>query len=232
MIEGIWLYLTISLVIILVILSLVLVIRRRGDITAKKKVLDAFKEKGYIVEEEKEDKSAQEKKIIDELIFFTGTVLLVSGFLKENYYVLFTGLALMFFSLFLLHSLLKKQPKDKKDLKKEKRIVGKIDSILKKEAALKMREQALKREIEELYKKARELKGKELQLNKKEDQIKKKEIALEKPTIIVEKGLDEDVKKVLKITDDLLERLPDEEIDKFSKTKEFELYKKVIRELK
>lgn len=39
-----------------------------------------------------------------------------------------------------------------------------------------------------------------------------------------------DVKKVLKMTDNLLENLPDEIVDKFSKSKDFELYKKVLKE--
>jgi len=69
--------------------------------------------------------------------------------------------------------------------------------------------------------------------HKKSDEIKKKEAALnQKPTIIIEKGLEDDVKKVLQLTDTLLEKLPDEEIEKFAKTKEFELYKKVMKEIR
>ena len=53
MVEGIGLYITAGLVVILVILFIILFIKRRGDVNARKKVLDAFKERGYIVEERK-----------------------------------------------------------------------------------------------------------------------------------------------------------------------------------
>jgi len=208
------------------------VIKRGSDISAKKKVLNAFKDKGYIIEEEKEDRKTQERKIVDELIFFAGAILMVVGFLKENYYILAIGLALMFASISLLHMLLK-LPKEGASAKKERKIVSRVDVILKKEEALKQKEAMLKKEIEDIYRKAQELRGKEIALNKKSDEIKKKEAALnQKPTIIIEKGLEDDVKKVLQLTDTLLEKLPDEEIEKFAKTKEFELYKKVMKEIR
>lgn len=40
--------------------------------------------------------------------------------------------------------------------------------------------------------------------------------------------LDPEVKKVLKTVDELLASLPKEKIDQFTKTKDYELYKKVL----
>jgi flagellar biosynthesis/type III secretory pathway M-ring protein FliF/YscJ len=44
--------------------------------------------------------------------------------------------------------------------------------------------------------------------------------------------IDEDVKKVLKMVDDLLEKLPDDIIEQFTKSEDFKLYKKVIEKAK
>jgi hypothetical protein len=44
--------------------------------------------------------------------------------------------------------------------------------------------------------------------------------------------LDEDIKKVLLITDNLLEKLPEEVINEFIKSKDFELYERVINKIK
>jgi hypothetical protein len=56
--------------------------------------------------------------------------------------------------------------------------------------------------------------------------IDKKEVEKENPL------LDEDIKNVLEITDNLLEKLPDEVIDEFVKSKDYELYEKVIKKYK
>jgi len=44
--------------------------------------------------------------------------------------------------------------------------------------------------------------------------------------------LDDDVRKVLEIADNLLEKLPEEVIDKFASSKDFEIYEKVITKYK
>jgi dipeptide/tripeptide permease len=44
--------------------------------------------------------------------------------------------------------------------------------------------------------------------------------------------VDEDIKKVLKITDELLGNLPDDVINKFAKSQEFELYERVLNKYK
>lgn len=42
-------------------------------------------------------------------------------------------------------------------------------------------------------------------------------------------GLDTRVKKLLGVMDELLARLPDEEIERFSKSKDFKLYESVMK---
>ena len=56
--------------------------------------------------------------------------------------------------------------------------------------------------------------------------IGKKEVEKENPL------LDDEIKKVLEITDNLLGKLPEEIIDEFVKSKDFELYEKIIRKYK
>lgn len=56
---------------------------------------------------------------------------------------------------------------------------------------------------------------------------------INKDTISKEKTLfDEDIKKVLLITDNLLEKLPEDVINEFIKSKDFELYERVINKIK
>jgi len=56
--------------------------------------------------------------------------------------------------------------------------------------------------------------------------IEKKDVEKENPLF------DEDIKKVLEITDNLLGKLPDEVIDEFIKSKDYELYEKIINKYK
>ena len=56
--------------------------------------------------------------------------------------------------------------------------------------------------------------------------IGKKEVEKENPL------LDDEIKKVLTITDNLLGKLPEESINEFVKSKDFELYEKIIRKYK
>ena len=46
--------------------------------------------------------------------------------------------------------------------------------------------------------------------------------------LLCKKPVDQDVKRVLEIVDELLGKLPAETIEKFSKTKDHELYRKVL----
>lgn len=49
--------------------------------------------------------------------------------------------------------------------------------------------------------------------------------------VVKEKGIDKETKEVLKITDELLAKLPDDVIKDFVKSKDFELYKKVMEKV-
>jgi hypothetical protein len=70
------------------------------------------------------------------------------------------------------------------------------------------------------------------------DKIKDKEVGMHQYIINKEDAkkenplLDEDIKKVLEITDNLLGKLPEEVIDEFIKSKDYELYEKVIKRYK
>ena len=44
--------------------------------------------------------------------------------------------------------------------------------------------------------------------------------------------MDKDIRRVLSIVDDLLGQLPDEVIDEFAKSKDFEIYERVISKYK
>lgn len=64
------------------------------------------------------------------------------------------------------------------------------------------------------------------------EQIKQKPVIHNLKMDKKETFFDEDVKKVLEITDELLGKLPDEVIDEFAQSKDFELYEKVINKLR
>jgi hypothetical protein len=42
-------------------------------------------------------------------------------------------------------------------------------------------------------------------------------------------ALDPDVKRILKVLDGLLEKLPEDEIEGFSKSREYEIYQRVLK---
>ena len=87
--------------------------------------------------------------------------------------------------------------------------------------------------IKALEKEAEEKK----QLKKKEKHMESEEVkADDLPSSIVTKKeqtfVDDDVIKVLLMTDDLLGNLPEEVIDKFAQSEDFKLYEKVISKYK
>ncbi|RLF48821.1 MAG: hypothetical protein DRN20_03725 [Thermoplasmata archaeon] len=98
----------------------------------------------------------------------------------------------------------------------------------------------VKRKVDELTKKEEELKKREEEIKKKEEELRKieeeKEM-LERKKKDIERRMaelrkteeeEEEVRKVLKILDDLLEQLPEEVIDKFALSDDFKLYEKVL----
>src|SRR3989338_4818532 len=89
---------------------------------------------------------------------------------------------------------------------------------------LKLFKLAPKNPEEELAQKATEILLKEKTL-----QIKEKELNKEYESKIKNHSKEfKHIKKILKITDDLLEKLPEEEVEKFVKSKHFKDYKRAI----
>ena len=166
------------------------------------------------------------------------------------------------FANYILETAEKKEREKEKELKKKKiekqkeeKEEGKLKTLEQKKAAkgakMKEREMMKKARITEKKKKLEAKKAlKEEKLNKKtlkkkvakpkKEKIKTKHstpgmhhfISGKKETVVENPLLDEDIKKVLSITDNLLEKLPEEVIDKFAQSEDFELYEKVMSKYK
>ncbi|MBN1861667.1 MAG: hypothetical protein JW840_09435 [Candidatus Thermoplasmatota archaeon] len=132
----------------------------------------------------------------------------------------------------------KKVAKKKLDHSKTPRMVKKEE----KEAARLRRLEIRQARIEERrhkkeQKKALKLKIKQQQLKEKSMQKQSKQKG--KTTSFGTKGkhtfqpeIDEEIKKVLRMTDSLLEHLPDEVIDQFVQSEDFDMYQKVLNKYK
>jgi len=132
--------------------------------------------------------------------------------------------------------------KREKELKKKARIEEKEKKLEAKMALKeeKIRQKKLKEKKRELEKHKKETSD-ILKVKTKEDKKKKEEekppafhrfVSGKKETIELNPLLDDDVRKVLIITDNLLEKLPEDIIDDFVKSKDFELYEKIINKYK
>jgi len=123
--------------------------------------------------------------------------------------------------------------REERELKKKAKIEEKKKKL---EAKMALKEEKLKQK--KLKEKKRELeKHKEktsdtLKVTDKEPKEMRHFISSKKETIEVNPLLDDDVRKVLIITDNLLEKLPEDVIDDFVKSKDFGLYEKVISKYK
>jgi len=144
---------------------------------------------------------------------------------------------------------LKKKEKTKKETKEKLHSI--FGKKVAKEAKMKEREPKEKTRIMEKEKKLeakkalREEKLKQKMLKKKVAKPKKEKIKTKhstpgmhhfisgkKETVTENPLLNEDIKKILAITDNLLEKLPEEVIDKFAQSEDFELYEKVMSKYK
>ena len=144
-----------------------------------------------------------------------------------------------------------KKLKAKEQLKAEK--LAKIEEEKLKEKAAKKREIKPKKPVTEkksgvFFSKKDDKKIKDKKLKKKEKKLEKKKLKAKKEKVVKEKTfdskkemddlilkekiLDNDVKKLLPIIDNLLEKLPDEVIDEFAQSDDFELYEKVVTKYK
>jgi DNA repair exonuclease SbcCD ATPase subunit len=116
--------------------------------------------------------------------------------------------------------------RDFEDLRKEleetkKRIDEKLRELEKLEE--KKEEEVDRKELKKMRKEEKRLK----KLEAKKEKMKKKEEKKDG-----ELDLDEDVKRVLIIMDNLLEHLPDEIIDRFAQSEDFALYEKIFNKYK
>jgi hypothetical protein len=123
---------------------------------------------------------------------------------------------------------LKSRPKriSPKLRERENILLKRLEKLKKEEDALNAKKEAITRQIDEIIMQGTELRKmagvKEKPLfNFKKTETPKKE----KPA---EKGKDGDIRRVMEVIDSLLGKLPETEINKFSKSKDFKLYKKVL----
>ena len=170
--ENIFLYITLGLGSLLVILLTILLIKRLKSGSANNNLKKALESKGIIIE--KEEKPSKKKDI---------------------------------------SNLLSKGIPDDKDITK---ISEQLRAIIENEKLLKQKEQVFTQEIENLYNQTQGLRPDTRKKVKKEGRD----------------VMGEDIKKELRIKDDLLEKLPQEAIDNFVKSPDFKLYQKVVKEAK
>ena len=106
----------------------------------------------------------------------------------------------------------------------ELKLVEEVDKVIEKEKNLRKEEEKVKKEIEVLVDKT--LKLFKLSKEKKiiEEKGEKLKAALNQPF-----KDDKDAKKVLKAVDELLAKLPEEEIEKFAKSDTAKLYEKLMK---
>ena len=133
---------------------------------------------------------------------------------------------------------LKKEAEEKKLLKKEaKKVEEKKRKKLEARQVRLEAKQKKKEEREALIKTLEKEAEEKKQLKKKEKHMESEEVkadALSCPVETKQKPtfVDDDVIKVLLMTDDLLGNLPEEVIDKFAQSEDFKLYEKVLSKYK
>lgn len=144
---------------------------------------------------------------------------------------------------------LKKRQKEKEDLEKQKLIQKqeKIKELEEKKHQKELEKQKILKEIELKQKIKKPSNKKEIKINLLTFKKKKTKpgTKIQKPvkTTVSEKTeklqekttidlLDEEVGQALKIIDNLLEKLPDETIDEFVRSDDFEIYEKVVNKYK
>lgn len=129
----------------------------------------------------------------------------------------------------------KKKGKLRKDEEEINNIVLRLHDLVDAEKQVKSEERKLSKKIEELYHKTQPILEKsDIGKEKKAKEAEKDKDSEESSTRpqSTDKSIDEDSKKVLLMTDELLEKLPDDVVDKFVNSPEFETYKKVLEKVK
>ena len=121
------------------------------------------------------------------------------------------------------------EEKEKSIAEKEKKMQEKADVLTEREKKVEneLREiKLIKEEIDEKLKKIEQLEDKWRDWKTEEENLIK--MATKGAEKRVGVSIDEDVKKLLRILDELLGELPDETLDRFSKSDDYKLYTKVL----
>ena len=129
----------------------------------------------------------------------------------------YTSVITVGWSFFILnnhHEWICKLAMKKKD--KEREVVKGLYRLKQKEATLIKKEDKIKQHIEGLHKQTENLEKLHHHVNKKHEEVKTNAKDIE------------DVRKVLKIADDLLGYLPEKTIEKIAETKEFHVYRDIL----
>lgn len=98
--------------------------------------------------------------------------------------------------------------------------------IMNRFAGLLKQQTSVKEEIEKVAKEVYGLKQREEEFTKAKAEVNK--VGEDRK---IEPGVPGDVKKVLLIVDELLEKLPEEEVDKFAQSNDFDLYKNIMEKV-
>ncbi len=118
----------------------------------------------------------------------------------------------------------KETKEEQKKLEKEKKISEKEEE--------KRRKAELKKQKQEEKQRKKEEKKRLKEQKKKQPKTKSKSKTKEEHNKEDTTFLDEDIKKLLLVTDELLGQLPEQVIEKFAKSEDFELYEKVMSKYK
>lgn len=198
----------------------------------EKKIKEKVKKVKEIEKKEVEKLESPLSKIIITGVIITLVVILLQYFPKVRaaleitsvlnaWWIYLTAAVILFLFLLSFKRFLKKTFTIEGEADK---IVEEVNELLKKEKNLRKEEKKIKKEIEVLVGKTLEL----FELSKERKTVKKKgkelQKALEKPF-----KDQKDVRRVLQIMDDLLAKLPEEELERFARSEAAKLYEKVMK---
>jgi len=167
--------------------------------------------------------------LLNEALFIMGLLFFAISYIKNDWVVFGIGFVVMMVTLYLLRLILThpaRKPSqhllnvfEGQDMHgQETALVKHVDALLHKEKILQLKERELGKQLEMLYQMATTIDHKETQQR-----------SVQRSS---QNNIDVDVKKVLLVLDDLLEKLPDEEVAKFVESPDYELYKKVMGRMK
>src|SRR3989338_9170163 len=212
--SDIAVYIIAGIVYLVLVAMIYFFIQNKSRKLAQKMLKDAIESEGYMLEAHSKNskKTKIEKKIIDEIIFFIGFGISIAGLAAKNYNFLLIGIIVSIFSVFVLHLMLRNEE----------------HSI-----ASAVREAEHSAEPVRIYKAS----GNQQKFGEEEKKLMKEKLSPKKITIIKEykekseiKNDANDIARFLRIVDEMLEKVPEQEISGFAASDEFEIYRKVMKE--